>query len=227
MILTSTSNLNSAIVTICVGPSQRLFAAHEDILAKAPYFAQACRAQFFESSGKRIDLPNEEPEVFSAVLEYLYKGDYTPKLIFDKKRASWLLDDADGSTAQGETTVYSNGMGGPVLKDTVIYVCLSLILLSCYMILTAHSAPHTATPYPTSSAWRSRSKVSPPACNAAPSSPLHATLTPTRRRRIRNCVPTTSRLSSAAAAPSSGAARYKRRWSEAGRRCSSTCSWRW
>ncbi|KAK0965956.1 hypothetical protein LTS01_018058 [Friedmanniomyces endolithicus] len=115
-------NLNSAIVTICVGPAQRLFAAHEDVLSKAPYFAQACRAQSFETSGKRIDLPNEEPEVFSAVLEYLYKGDYMPKLIYDKKRASWLLDDADtAGNAQGESTVHNNGIGGPVLKDTAIY----------------------------------------------------------------------------------------------------------
>ncbi|KAK0892925.1 hypothetical protein LTR91_023903 [Friedmanniomyces endolithicus] len=115
-------NLNSAIVTICVGPAQRLFAAHEDVLSKAPYFAQACRAQFFETSGKRIDLPNGKPEVFSAVLEYLYKGDYVPKLIYDKKRASWLLDDADtAGSAQGESTVYNNGIGGPVLKDTAIY----------------------------------------------------------------------------------------------------------
>ncbi|EMC99111.1 hypothetical protein BAUCODRAFT_120401 [Baudoinia panamericana UAMH 10762] len=115
-------NLNSAIVTICVGPSHRLFAAHEDVLSRAPYFAQACRAQFFEASGKRIDLPNEEPEVFSAVLEYLYKGDYTPKLIYDKKRASWMLDDGEGTGAvNAESTIYCNGIGGSVLKDTAIY----------------------------------------------------------------------------------------------------------
>ncbi|KAK5128105.1 hypothetical protein LTR08_004197 [Meristemomyces frigidus] len=115
-------NLNSAIVTLCVGPSKRLFAAHEDVLAKSPYFAQACRAQFFEASGKRIDLPSEDPEVFSAVLEYLYKGDYSPKLLFDKKRASWSLDDDDGTAGgQRESTVFGHGTGGPVLKDTVIY----------------------------------------------------------------------------------------------------------
>lgn len=115
-------NLNSAIVTISVGPSQRLFAAHEDVLSKSPYFAQACLAQFFESSGKRIELPTDEPEVFSAVLEYLYKGDYSPKLIYDKKRATWLLDEADsGINRQSESTIYSNAMGGSILKDTAIY----------------------------------------------------------------------------------------------------------
>lgn len=83
------------------------------------------RAQFFETSGKRIDLPNEEPEVFSAVLEYLYKGDYSPKLAFDKKRGSWFLE--DGAADFGETAIYQGGVGGAVLKDTIIYVSCVLL----------------------------------------------------------------------------------------------------
>lgn len=114
------SPLNSTIVTIVVGPTQRLFAAHEDVLCKSPYFAQACRAQFFEPSNKRIELPNEEPEVFSAVLEYLYKGDYSPQLAYDKKRTSFYLTKIDGHTS--DITVQYNG--STVLKDTVIYVRL-------------------------------------------------------------------------------------------------------
>lgn len=98
------------------------------MLCKSPYFAQACRAQFFEASGKRIGLPNEEPEIFSAVLEFLYKGDYTPKIAYDKKRASWFLDD-DGA-GMGENVVSVGGVGGPVLKDTVIYVSISRLPLS-------------------------------------------------------------------------------------------------
>ncbi|KAK3049253.1 hypothetical protein LTR09_009431 [Extremus antarcticus] len=109
--------LNSAIITISVGPSQRLFAAHEDVLTKSPHFSHHLRAQFFESAGKLIDLPGEEPEAFSAVLEYLYKGDYTPKLAYDKKRSSWYLEDYD--TSAGEATVQQGG--AQVLKDTVIY----------------------------------------------------------------------------------------------------------
>lgn len=59
------------------------------------------------------------------MLEYLYKGDYTPRLAYDKKRCSWYLE--DGATAgMGESTVNHNGVGGPVLKDTVIYVSPSL-----------------------------------------------------------------------------------------------------
>lgn len=91
--------LNSAIVTIVVGKDQRLFAAHEDVLSRSPWFATACRDQFFSAPGqRRISLPDDEPEVFSAVLEYLYKGDYYPRLLHDKKRNTWSLEDLQDPT---------------------------------------------------------------------------------------------------------------------------------
>lgn len=65
-------NLTSPIVTFTVGKERRLFAAHEDVLSLSPFFAAACRGQFLEAQSKRIDLPDEEPEIFSCVLEYLY-----------------------------------------------------------------------------------------------------------------------------------------------------------
>ncbi|KAB2580733.1 putative btb poz-like protein [Lasiodiplodia theobromae] len=113
---TNSPALTSAIITVCVGRDQRLFAAHEDVLCHSPYFQAVCKGQFFNSTARRIDLPDEEPEVFSSVLEYLYKGDYYPRLEHDKKRNSWRLEDSSG----GETTVYVNGMG-MILKDTVLY----------------------------------------------------------------------------------------------------------
>lgn len=66
------STLTSPIVTFTVGKEGRLFAAHEDVLSASPYFAAAIRGQFLEAQSKRIDLPDEEPEIFSCVLEYLY-----------------------------------------------------------------------------------------------------------------------------------------------------------
>jgi len=69
----STGTLTSPIVTFTVGREGRLFAAHEDVLAASPFFEAAARNQFRSESGsKRIDLPDEEPEIFSCVLEYLY-----------------------------------------------------------------------------------------------------------------------------------------------------------
>ena len=83
-----------------------------------------CRAQFYESP-KRIDLPEDEPEIFSCVLEYLYKGDYYPRLEYDKRRQSWQLEDGTSTNRQSsiESTVFLNGVGVQVLKDTVVYVC--------------------------------------------------------------------------------------------------------
>jgi hypothetical protein len=66
------STLTSPIVTFTVGKEGRLFAAHEDVLSLSPFFSAACRGQFLEAQSKRIDLPDEEPEIFSCVLEYLY-----------------------------------------------------------------------------------------------------------------------------------------------------------
>lgn len=110
--------LTSSIITLIVGPEQRLFAAHEDVLCISPFFASACRNQFLDNTSKRIALPDEEPEIFSSVLEYLYKGDYYPRLVHDKRRGTWALE--SGSEVS-ESTIYHHGVDGDILKDTVIY----------------------------------------------------------------------------------------------------------
>jgi len=129
--LGSTGTLTSPIVTFTVGKEGRLFAAHEDVLAASPFFAAASRGQFrSEAQSKRIDLPDEEPEIFSCVLEYLYKGDYYPRLIHNKRRNSWELEDAAGRSPNPENTggrgsveatSYISSVGEHLLKDTVIY----------------------------------------------------------------------------------------------------------
>jgi len=115
-VLTATRSLTSAIITICVGPEQRLFAGHEDILSRSSYFQSALKAQFFEGT-RRLDLPDESPEVLSAVLEYLYKGDYTPKLVHNKKRDTWEIEN---NGQHGEATTMHHLSKVPILKDTAI-----------------------------------------------------------------------------------------------------------
>jgi len=124
-------SLTSAIVSIEVGPDRRLFAAHEDVLSHSPFFAAALRGQFFESTNRRIDLPSEEPEIFSCILEYLYKGDYYPRLVHDKRRQTWMLEGAvdspDPSKPNGgrvqavEPTIFHSGVGDIILRDTAVY----------------------------------------------------------------------------------------------------------
>jgi len=121
--------LTSPIITLVVGKEQRLFAAHEDVLCLSPFFAAACRGRFREAFTKRISLPDEDPAVFSCVLEYLYKGDYYPRLLLNKRRNSWELEDAQvaqqqkayGGRGEVECTIFIPEVGGAVLKDTVIY----------------------------------------------------------------------------------------------------------
>ncbi|RSL67162.1 hypothetical protein CEP54_003377 [Fusarium duplospermum] len=116
------NNLTSAIVTLVVGAEQRLFAAHEDVLCGSPFFSHALRNGYMDAATKRIALPDEEPEIFSSVLEYLYKGDYYPRLVHNKRRNSWEIEPTtEEERAAVESTVYHRGVDGDLLKDTVIY----------------------------------------------------------------------------------------------------------
>lgn len=104
-------------MTIAVGPGGRLFAGHEEVLNRSPYFAAALRAQFFDG-GRVLSLPDESPEVLSAVLEYLYKGDYAPHLVYNKKRDTWQIDEDDNS--KQPATIEHHLSKSPLLKDTAI-----------------------------------------------------------------------------------------------------------
>jgi hypothetical protein len=129
----------SPIVTLNVGRDGRLFAAHEDVLRQSPFFEAALRSGYCDAQSKRISLPDEEPEVFSAILEYLYKGDYYPRLLHNRHRNSWELEDQSRTpqpspnpengggragiptTTSSEATVYLSSIDAHILRDTVIY----------------------------------------------------------------------------------------------------------
>ncbi|RAH85331.1 hypothetical protein BO86DRAFT_407158 [Aspergillus japonicus CBS 114.51] len=77
-----TSPLVSPVVSLIVGPDHRLFVAHEDVLSRATFFDAVLRDQFIESNlNKVVALPDEDPEILSCILEFLYKGDYYPRLL--------------------------------------------------------------------------------------------------------------------------------------------------
>ncbi|PSR94196.1 hypothetical protein BD289DRAFT_363917 [Coniella lustricola] len=111
----------SPIITLVVGHEHRLFAAHDDVLTRAPYFSELLRYNI-DQSPKRIALPDESPEIFSSVLEYLYKSDYYPCLVHNKKRNSWELEPTGDAPGAGtEAIMYYHDSEGPLLKDTVVY----------------------------------------------------------------------------------------------------------
>lgn len=67
-----------------------------------------------------------EPEILSCVLEFLYKGDYYPRLLHGKRRNSFALEDAQdvynsGGRGSGKSTFFHPGVGDYLLRDTVVY----------------------------------------------------------------------------------------------------------
>ena len=116
--------LTSAIITIVVGREQRLFAAHQDVLCYSPYFTAICRAHLHQGNEvQRIELADEEPEVFSCVLEYLYKGDYYPRLVHDARRNAWGLEapqaaNAAASPANSSSTTNEQGFANSPKSNT-------------------------------------------------------------------------------------------------------------
>ncbi|KAK3398090.1 hypothetical protein B0T20DRAFT_341541, partial [Sordaria brevicollis] len=130
----SNPNPISPIVTLVIGQETRIFAAHENVLSASPFFKHILDTQFSEGETKRILLPHEEPEIFSCVLEYLYKGDYHPRLVHDKSRNTWELEESKSTAGRNRNrngggnrlgreapTIYHHSVDGEVLKDTVIY----------------------------------------------------------------------------------------------------------
>jgi hypothetical protein len=53
------------------------------------------------------------------VLEYLYKGDYYPRLLHNKRKDTWELEDR-AANGNSETTIYHPAAKCMLLKDTVI-----------------------------------------------------------------------------------------------------------
>ncbi|KAI1930798.1 hypothetical protein LOZ65_001374 [Ophidiomyces ophidiicola] len=121
----SSGSLTSPIVTLIVGQDQRVFAAHEDVLSLSPFFAAALEHQMVGDSPKQIGLHDEEPEILSCVLEYLYKGDYYPRLLQSKRHNPYYLEDSQlrktGGRGSSESVIFHSGIGNYVLRDTVIY----------------------------------------------------------------------------------------------------------
>lgn len=122
----ASTSLTSPIIRLEVGPDQRLFAAHEEILCLSPFFDAALKGYFWGDEPKKVVLPEDIPEVLSSILEYLYKGDYYPRLCHNKRQNSWELEDAQDTQKLGgrgsvEPTIYHAGAGGDLLKDTAIY----------------------------------------------------------------------------------------------------------
>ena len=72
----SASPFDSEIFVLVVGTQKKRFRAHSAYLSQSPVFDAMCHHSFKESKTHQIDLPEDDPEVFSLILKYLYAGNF-------------------------------------------------------------------------------------------------------------------------------------------------------
>lgn len=68
------SGFDSQMFTLTVGPEAKSFTAHAAFLSQSPVFEKMCSGQFQESHTCEIKLPEDNPEVIRAFIQYLYTG---------------------------------------------------------------------------------------------------------------------------------------------------------
>lgn len=82
-----------------MGLEREMFTAHRDILSKSPKFNAQCNNEHYaEGNTKKIELPDHNPDIFTILLEYLYKGDYRP--MKGEELSDYRSADADARAAQ-------------------------------------------------------------------------------------------------------------------------------
>ncbi|KAL8799712.1 MAG: hypothetical protein Q9182_005690 [Xanthomendoza sp. 2 TL-2023] len=68
---------DSPIFTILTGPEEKIFSAHATYLYQSPVFRTACEEQIrVRDHTYGLKLPDKDPNVMAALLQYLYTGDF-------------------------------------------------------------------------------------------------------------------------------------------------------
>lgn len=67
----------SQVVTLLVGEEGTEFHAYENILCHLPFFSAALLTGFKETGEKKIRMPEDDPEIIAALVEFLYVRNYT------------------------------------------------------------------------------------------------------------------------------------------------------
>ncbi|KAI4175584.1 MAG: hypothetical protein LQ343_001575 [Gyalolechia ehrenbergii] len=70
------AGFDSAVFTITVGHEKHRFTAHATYLSQSPVLDRMCHGHFKESNDSLIDLPDDEPTVIKALIQYLYSGNF-------------------------------------------------------------------------------------------------------------------------------------------------------
>lgn len=114
----------SPIATLSVGPKRVQFHAHEDTLCTLPFFQAALQGQFKEASEKAISMPDDDPRNISALIEFLYTGNYTytydPTSVQLREKSTTPIGDlAEGLYHVGVYVVASK-YDSPVLSEMAV-----------------------------------------------------------------------------------------------------------
>lgn len=67
----------SPIITLYIGPAKVKFHVYEDTLCGIPFFHAALRGNFKEATEQAITMPEDTLCAVSALIEFLYTGNYT------------------------------------------------------------------------------------------------------------------------------------------------------
>ncbi|KAL3423720.1 hypothetical protein PVAG01_05467 [Phlyctema vagabunda] len=101
----------SAIIPIHVGPHAETFFVHRDILTKSEYFRRALDGHFREAVDQAIDLPTEDPALFSFVVAFLYEEKFVPikpvstvLVSDDKGKGKELLEEVESDEASDSSS---------------------------------------------------------------------------------------------------------------------------
>lgn len=65
------------VITLYIGTDRVEFHVHEDTLCKLRFFQAALQGSFREAASKTIAMPEDTSGTVSALIEYLYTGNYT------------------------------------------------------------------------------------------------------------------------------------------------------
>ena len=107
------SHLKSPVVTLLVGPPERetTITAHQMFLSRSPYF----QSIFSTSPTRTIQLPNEDLDAIGCFLQFLYTGEYFPRIIKNPNGEEHLEEETGGSSNETDED------GNCLLKHARVY----------------------------------------------------------------------------------------------------------
>lgn len=112
------------VINLHVGPDRVEFHVPEDKLCKLPFFRAALKSGFQESLSRSIEMPDEDPRTLSALIEFLYTGNYTYAYDPNKAVLRGTIGTPIGDLTEGEyhvgVFVVASKYDSPVLADMAV-----------------------------------------------------------------------------------------------------------